>query len=183
MNEEESSLGDDGGGGTGGPPTRGECWGDAPTVEAGEGCGDTGEGWGDGDSGLSGISATSTFNGSTTAPGTGATTWTSSSELSMWKSSYCSILQQESVWICNYDPFTPTPTPLFNIPFISSLTPILHLLDFDFLQRIFIFFQPPEPDSYPNHKTPICTPEGPPTINVVERRKMKKKNEWRTLIW
>ena len=36
---------------------------------------------------------------------------------------------------------------------------------------------PPEPDSYPTHETPICTPEGPTTINVVERRRWKKKIE------
>ena len=69
------------------------------------------------------------------------------------------------------------PDSLFNIPFISSLTPTLHLIDFDFFQWIFVFFQPPEPDSYPTHETPLCTAEGPTTINVVERRKMKKKNE------
>ena len=36
---------------------------------------------------------------------------------------------------------------------------------------------PPEPDSYATHETPICTPEGPTTINVVERRRWKEKNE------
>ena len=74
-------------------------------------------------------------------------------------------------------PLTPIPTPLSDTPFISSLTPTLHLFDFDFLQWIFLFFHLPEPDSYPTHETPICTPEGPTTINVVERRRWKKKNE------
>ena len=36
---------------------------------------------------------------------------------------------------------------------------------------------PTEPDSYPTHETPICTPERPTTINVVERRRWKKNNE------
>ena len=32
-------------------------------------------------------------------------------------------------------------------------------------------------DSYPKHKTPICTPEGPPTINVEERRRWRRKEQ------
>ena len=41
----------------------------------------------------------------------------------------------------------------------------------------FLISSSPEPDSYPTHKTPISTPEGPTTINVVERRRWEKKNE------
>ena len=41
------------------------------------------------------------------------------------------------------------------------------------------FFIPssPETDIYPTHATPISTPEGSTTINVVERRRLEKKNE------
>ena len=44
MKDVASSLGEDGGGGMGGPPRSGECWGDAPPEEAGEGSGTTGDG-------------------------------------------------------------------------------------------------------------------------------------------
>ena len=32
-----------------------------------------------------------------------------------------------------------------------------------------------EPDSYPTQETPISTPEGPTTINVVEQKRQKKE--------
>ena len=41
----------------------------------------------------------------------------------------------------------------------------------------FLISSSPEPDSDPTHMTPISTPEGPTTINVVERKRWEKKNE------
>ena len=41
----------------------------------------------------------------------------------------------------------------------------------------FLIPSSPEPDSYPTNTTPISTPEGPTTINVVERRRREKKKE------
>ena len=41
----------------------------------------------------------------------------------------------------------------------------------------FLIPSSPEPNSYPTHETPISTPEGPTTINVVERGRWEKKNE------
>ena len=41
----------------------------------------------------------------------------------------------------------------------------------------FLIPSSPEPDSYPTNTTPISTPEGSTTINVVERRRLEKKNE------
>ena len=41
----------------------------------------------------------------------------------------------------------------------------------------FLIPSSPEPDSYPTNTTPISTPEGSTTRNVVERRRIEKKNE------
>ena len=61
----------------------GETTGGGPPAATGEDPPEkTGDGWGDGDSGLSGISGTFTFRGPTIATGAGGTTWTSSSDTS-----------------------------------------------------------------------------------------------------
>ena len=125
----------------------------SPSGISNTGEGDPGDGWGD--SGPSGCS-TSTCRGAC---------------------SLFSILQQYNLRSQSYDPPALIPTPPSDDSFIFLLTPTLHLFNFEFFPWIFSFLHLPEPDSYPNHKTSICTPEGPPTINVEEWRRWRRKEQ------